>query len=281
MKRRVLGFLTEAWLPVTIVLAWWFSSASSTSVYFPSLQTILTSFNDTWLFERAGSDLLPSLARFGVAFLIAIVLGIALGTVLGLTPTLRRAFDPLLDFFRAMPKPAILPIAIVALGVGHSMKIFIIAFGTLWPIVLSTIDGVRSVDPMLKDMSRVYGLSRAQRIRRIVLPAASPQIFVGVRIALSIGLILMVVSEMSGSTDGLGYFILLSQQTFAIPEMWSGIILLGLIGYFTNLLFTIAERRILAWHAGWRANALGEPAATPAKKTKSPALPQGVTTPSR
>ncbi|WP_234312747.1 ABC transporter permease [Streptomyces sp. SCSIO 75703] len=278
MKRRLTGLLVEAWLPVTILVTWWLASASSTSVYFPSLQTILTSFKDTWLFARFGSDALPSLARFGAGFLIAIVLGVALGTVLGLTPALRRALDPLLDFFRSLPKPALLPIAIVAFGVGDGMKIFIIAFGTLWPILLNTIDGVRGVDPLLLQMSRVYGLSSSQRIRQVVLPAAAPQIFVGARVSLSIGMILMVVSEMAGSTNGLGYFVLLSQQTFAIPEMWAGIILLGLIGYVTNLLFVLAERRLLAWHAGWRATALGEPAAPAAPKKPSAS---GATTPSR
>lgn len=251
--RRLSGLALEAWLPTAIVVIWWLASAGSTSVFFPSLQNILVTFKDTWLFARVGSDLAPSMARFAIGFGIAVLAGIGLGLVLGLSPSLRRAVDPFIDFFRALPKPALLPVAIIVLGVGASMKIFIIAFGAVWPILLNTIDGVRGVDPQLLDMSRVYGLSRRQRIVRLVLPAASPQIFVGARLALSIALILMVVSEMVASTDGLGYFVLLSQQTFAIPEMWSGIILLGIIGYAVNLVFAIAERHVLAWHRGWRA----------------------------
>ncbi|GII65937.1 nitrate ABC transporter permease [Sphaerisporangium krabiense] len=269
MRRRLLGLAAEAWLPVAILLVWWFASASSTSAYFPSLRTIAVSFYDTWISDRMITDVLPSLGRFVAGFCVASIIGIALGTVLGTIPTLRRAVDPILDFFRSLPKPALLPIAIVALGVGDGMKIFIIAFSTLWPILLNTIDGVRGVDPLLLEMSRVYGIGRAQRVRRVVLPAASPQIFVGVRVSLSIGLILMVVSEMVASTNGLGYFVLLSQQTFAIPEMWAGIILLGVIGYLTNFLFVLAERRVLAWHKGWRATALGEapPMPVPARTT--------------
>lgn len=262
MKQRLSGSLLDAWLPVTIVVVWWVGSASSTSVYFPSLQTILESFADTWFSERAMTDVVPSLARFLAGLAIAVVLGIALGTVLGLNATLRRAVQPILDFSRALPKPALLPIAIVALGVGDGMKVFIIAFGALWPVLLNTIDGVRGVDSMVRDMAKVYGLTATQRIFKVVLPSASPQIFVGARVSLSIGLILMVVSEMVASTNGLGYFVLLSQQTFAIPEMWAGIILLGLIGYGTNAIFMLVERRVLAWHSGWRAMSLGGQAPT-------------------
>jgi ABC-type nitrate/sulfonate/bicarbonate transport system permease component len=257
--RRIKGLALELWLPVAILVAWWFASAGSESVYWPPLSKILSTFRETWLFERFGSDLLPSLWRFGAGFAIAVVVGVGVGLVLGLVPLLRRAFDPIIDFFRALPKPALLPILIVILGVGSSMKVFIIAFSAVWPILLNTIDGVRGVDPNMLEMSRAYGLRRRQHLTRLILPAASPQIFVGARISLAIALILMVVSEMVASTNGLGYFVLLSQQTYAIPEMWSGIIMLGIIGYLANVLFVVFERRALAWHRGWRAAALGAP----------------------
>lgn len=259
MKYRLQGILLEGWLPVGLVAAWWISSEASTSVYFPPLLTIMESFQETWLFERAASDIAPSLARFAAAFGLAMIFGTVLGTVLGLCPRVLAAFAPVLDFARAMPKPALLPIAIVILGIGDAMKISIIAFGIMWPILLNTIDGVRGVDPLQLDMARVYGMRRAMRIRRIILPSASPQIFVGVRLSLGVGLILMVVSEMVASTNGIGYFVLLSQQTFAIPEMWSGIILLGIVGYLINMLSISIEHRALAWHTGWRSTAMGKP----------------------
>src|SRR5690606_24419444 len=131
------------------------------------LQTIVETFADTWLFERVGSDLVPSLYRFAAGFVIALVLGVALGIWLGLAPLARRAADPIIDFFRAMPKPALLPVAILFLGVGSSMKIAIIAFGAIWPVLLNTIDGVRGVDPNMLEMSRVYGISRRDRIRKV------------------------------------------------------------------------------------------------------------------
>jgi ABC-type nitrate/sulfonate/bicarbonate transport system permease component len=96
-----------------------------------------------------------------------------------------------------------------------------------------------------------------ERLLRIVLPAASPQIFAGMRTSLSLALILMVISEMVASTNGIGFFVLQSQRSFAIPEMWAGILLLGLLGYALNLIFLLVERRVLAWHRGARASALG------------------------
>ena len=134
---------------------------------------------------------------------------------------------------------------------------FLIAFVCVWPVLLNTIDGVTGIDPTLRETARVYGVSGRDRLLRIVLPAASPQIFAGMRTSLSLALILMVISEMVASTNGIGFFVLQSQRSFAIPEMWSGILLLGLLGYALNLIFVLVERRVLAWHRGARASALG------------------------
>lgn len=274
MIQRLRGIALEIALPVLLLAIWWAASANSQSVYFPPLREIAATFADVWLFDRVMSDLVPSLLRFSAGFAIAILGGIALGLMLGLVPLLRRATDPIVDFLRALPKPAIIPPAILFLGVDASMKVFIIAFGAIWPVLLNTVDGVRGVDPDMQEMARVYGLRRFERVRRVVLPAATPQIFAGARLALAIALILMVVSEMVASTDGLGYFVLLSQQTFAIPEMWTGIILLGLVGYLFNGIFAWTERRALRWHRGWRAAALGapvEPDTRPASRTPAAA----------
>jgi ABC-type nitrate/sulfonate/bicarbonate transport system permease component len=189
-------------------------------------------------------------------FAIAVVLGVVGGLMLGLSARARRAAAPIVEFLRAIPPPALLPFAILVVGVGASMKVFIIAFVCVWPILLNTIDGVTSVDPTLRDTTRVYGIPDRDRIWRVMLPAASPQIFAGLRTAVSLALILMVISEMVASTNGIGYFVLQSQRTFAIPEMWSGILLLGILGYVLNGGFVLLERRLLRWHRGARASAL-------------------------
>jgi ABC-type nitrate/sulfonate/bicarbonate transport system permease component len=255
-RRRWLGAGLEVTVPILVLVAWALWSAGSDTYYYPPLTDILSTFADTWLFERVGSDVVPSLVRMGLGYGIAVLAGIGLGLLLGMSGRARRAAAPIVEFLRAIPPPALLPFAILVIGVGNSMKVFIIAFVCLWPILLNTIDGVTGVDPTLRETTRVYGVSNRDRLWRVMLPAAGPQIFAGMRTSLSLALILMVISEMVASTNGIGYFVLQSQRTFAIPEMWSGILLLGILGYALNGAFVLIERRVLRWHRGARASAL-------------------------
>jgi ABC-type nitrate/sulfonate/bicarbonate transport system permease component len=253
--RRALPVALEIAVPIAILVVWGVWSASADSFYYPPLTEILDTFADTWVFERVRSDVLPSLLRLGAGYAIAVVVAVAVGVPLGLSRTARRAASPIVEFLRAIPPPALLPPAIVIVGIGNSMKVLIIAFVCLWPVLLNTIDGITGIDPTLNDTTRVYGVRGSDRLRRIVLPAAAPQIFAGMRTSLSLAVILMVISEMVASTNGIGFFVLQSQRSFAIPEMWSGILLLGILGYVLNLVFVLVERRVLAWHRGARMGA--------------------------
>ena len=250
--------LRGAEIAVTLALLaiWWLWSTRTESFYFPPLPDVLRAFGETWVFERAGSDVAPSLLRLGAGFAIAVVLGIAGGVLLGLSRAARRTAGPLVEFLRAIPPPALIPAAIVALGVGDVMKVVIITAACIWPILLNAIDGVVGVERTLVETVRSYGVSGLDRIRFVVLPAAMPQIFAGMRTSLSIAIIVMVVSEMVGSTNGIGFFILEAQRSFAIAEMWSGILLLGLLGYALNHGFTLVERRVLRWHRAAHAGGL-------------------------
>ncbi len=248
MKR--LGAVLEVLVPLALLGLWAAWSAGSDTFYYPPLTDILETFSETWIFERVGSDVVPSLLRLGAGYALAVVLAVAIGIPLGLNATARRAASPIVEFLRAIPPPALLPLAIVVIGVGNAMKVAIIAFVCLWPVLLNTIDGIRGIDPTLNDTTRVFGVTGPGRISQVILPAAAPQIFAGMRTSLSLAVILMVISEMVASTNGIGFFVLQSQREFAIPEMWSGILLLGILGYVLNLLFTLVERRVLAWHRG-------------------------------
>jgi ABC-type nitrate/sulfonate/bicarbonate transport system permease component len=253
MSRRVLLVGIEILVPLLVLVVLWFWTASSDVFYYPPLKDVLTTFKDTWLFDRVGSDVVPSLVRLFIGYFIAVAVGVGGGIALGLSPVLRRMTSPIVEFLRAVPAPALLPFALLVLGVGNDSKIFVIAFVCLWPILLNAVDGVAGVDPTLVDTGRVYRIPARDRLTRVVLPAAAPQIFAGMRTSLSLALILMVISEMVASSNGIGYFVLQSQRSFAIPEMWSGIILLGILGYAFNAVFLLLERRALAWHRGARA----------------------------
>jgi ABC-type nitrate/sulfonate/bicarbonate transport system permease component len=157
---------------------------------------------------------------------------------------------PVLEFMRALPAPVILPMALLLLGANTGMKVAVIAFGSSWPVMLNSIDGARSVDPLLIDTGKVNRLGTFAILRRIVLPASLPQISAGMRTALGIALILMVFSEMIGSDSGLGFQILTSQRRFLVPETYGGVLLIGLIGWAFTVVFAFTERRVLAWHHG-------------------------------
>jgi ABC-type nitrate/sulfonate/bicarbonate transport system permease component len=244
----------EIAVPVALLLAWQAWTVHAHSQYFPRLSTILVEFREMWLFSQFGTHVVPSLERILLGFGIAVVVGVALGIPLGLSRWGRLAAMPHIEFWRAIPPPALLPISVVLLhSIGNVQKVSFIAFFCVFPILLNTIDGVRGIDPTLVDTARSYGIRGFARIRRIVLPAALPQIAAGMRISLALAVIIMVVAEYFSSTSGVGYVLLISKNTFQMAPMWAAIVLIGLLGYLLSLLLALAERYVLAWHRGWRA----------------------------
>jgi ABC-type nitrate/sulfonate/bicarbonate transport system permease component len=240
-------------LPVVLVVVWWFASAGSKDFYFPPLQKILATFPDTWFGPRLVDDVLPSLLRLALGYAAALLLGIGIGMLIGQNARLRATVEPLLEFLRAIPPPVLVPVLMLFAGFGNTMKILVIISGCLWPILLNTVAGVRAVDEVLTDTCRSYRIRGGLRVWHLVIRSASPQIVAGARQALSIGIILMVISEMFAASSGIGFTVIQFKDGFRIPQMWTGIILLGLLGVLLAMLFRIAERRILGWYHGIRA----------------------------
>jgi len=245
--RRVVLFVA---LPVLLFVAWWYASADSVQVYQPPLKTILSYLPSTW--RTLLGDLVPSLTRLLSGYILALIVGIGVGVLIGSSRWLRALTEPLLEFLRAIPPPVLVPIIILVAGIGDLTKVLVVLSGCVWPILLNTVEGVRAVDSVVLETARSYGVTGPARITRVILPSAGPQIAAGLRQALSIAIILMVISEMFAASNGLGFTIVQFQRSFAIPEMWSGIILLGLLGFGLSELFRLAERRALAWYHGLR-----------------------------
>jgi ABC-type nitrate/sulfonate/bicarbonate transport system permease component len=240
-------------LPAVLVATWWYASAGSTHFLFPSLSEILAVFPDTWG-ERLIGDVVPSLYRLSVGYGGALVLGVGLGVLVGSSRTLRSLLEPLLEFLRAIPPPVLIPIIGLFAGIGDPRRILIIVAGCIWPILLNTVEGVRAVDEVLTDTCRSYRIRGFDRLRHLVLRSASPQIMTGARQALAIGIILMVISELRAATNGIGHTVEQFQTLFAYRQMWSGVILLGLLGVVLSLLFRFADNRVLGWYHGQRAS---------------------------
>ncbi|MFI5622911.1 ABC transporter permease [Nocardioides sp. NPDC051685] len=241
------------WLPVALLAIWWVLSANSTSPFFPPLSTILTQLWDNWVLGDAKLELVPSLSHLVYGFALGGGLGLISGTVLWKFSSARRAASPFVYFLYALPAPALLPALIAIFGIGETRQVALIAFGAIWPTLLNTLDGMRGIDQVKFDSARAMRLGPWRTLFELVIPAASPQIVAGLRASLQVSIILMVVSELIAAQSGIGYFILQAQTVFSITLMWTGILVLALVGTILNLIFVLIERRLLRWHIGYTA----------------------------
>jgi len=180
---------------------------------------------------------------------LASLLGVAIGAAIGSSGRARDFLEPLLEFMRPLPASAIIPAAILFLGLSNAMAITVIAFGAIWPVLLASVHGFSSVEPQLLELCGALRLSRAQFIVKVAAPSALPDILAGARVSLAISLILAVVTEMQASQPGLGQNILLAQRSFRSPELYAGIVTLGLMGFVVNHGILKVEERLLRWRA--------------------------------
>ncbi|MCY1159344.1 MAG: putative ABC-type nitrate/sulfonate transport system, permease component [Citricoccus sp.] len=236
--------------PTLLLAAWWTASADSSNTFFPSLEQILTRFQQLWLFDHFLTDVVPSLANLAGGFALAAIVGVGLGFVLALIRPVRWLLEPIIHFVRSIPPVALVPIFITMIGFGNDMRITSIALAATFPTLIATMDGIRSVDGTLKDVSVVYRLTRAEKFTQVYLPAAAPQIFAGLQVSLQVAFIVMIASEMLGAATGIGALTLTAQQSFMIADMWAGVLLLGVLGFVINKIFDLVKARILAWYFG-------------------------------
>jgi sulfonate transport system permease protein len=242
-------------LPIALLVIWWVATRNSTSVFFPPLQDILRQFKNDWFFSRARSDLEPTVVHFIVGLLTAVVAGVGLGILLGLSPRARRDVSPVTELLRSTPITALVPVALILLGTGFAMETSLVVFGCIWPILLSTADGIRGTDPLLMETARVYGVPRLRRVFGVALPAAMPRVFSGIRIAVAVGIAAAVIANMFASSAGLGFFVIDAQSRFDVKATWSGVLIIGVVGMLANLAFALIERHYLRWYRGWRSAA--------------------------
>jgi NitT/TauT family transport system permease protein len=195
------------------------------------------------LIDHAQASLSRSLAGFG----LAIAVSIPLGLLIGWYKPAATLLNPLLEVFRNTAALALLPVFVLILGLGETSKIAIIFYACSWPILLNTVSGVRTVDPLLIKSARSLGLGPLRLFQKVVLPAAVPTIFTGIRLAGAYSILILIAAEMVGAKAGLGYLINYAQYNFAVPDMYAGIITISAIGLIVNQLLIIAERHFSTW----------------------------------
>lgn len=251
---------TSGTLLLALLLLLWELSARTGFVEAFIWPTV-TSVVETWVTSILRGDIPAAVAvtlrRVAIGFSVATVLAIALGLLMGYFSTVYFLLEPPTEVFRPIPVSALVPVAILFLGIGDEMKSAMVIYASFFPILINTYSGVKNVDPVLIDTARTFGLSNWEIVRDVILRAASPFILTGMRISLAVSLVIVVVSEMIAGGDGIGYFILDAERAFRVKHMYAGIITVGIIGYMLNVLFLLVERRLMTWHTGY----LGQQAA--------------------
>lgn len=219
-------------------------------IYIPPVTKIFRALYEIIISGELPLHYAHSFYRTFLGYFIATILAVSLGIVIGWSQTAFNLTEPLIELCRPIPSPAIIPMVILLLGIGNEMKVFIIAWACFWPILVNTVDGVRGVDRVLVDTARTFGSTQGEILRKIILPATSPNIVTGMRIALAVALILTVISEMIAGRNGIGFYILDSERTFRVPEMYAGTFSLAAVGYGLNRAFVAADQKFMGWYKG-------------------------------
>lgn len=250
-SRYVAPFLARYGLVLAFLAAWQISSTQGwiNPAVFPRLDIIVAALWKGIVGGALIDDIAISLQRSGIAFAAAVAIGIPLGLFMGQVAAVERALDPLLQFFRQTSALALYPVFILMLGLGEASKVFVIFWATLFPILLSTIGGVKEVDRKLIEMARTYGAGPIAIFRRVVLPASVPAIFVGLRLSATTALLLLIAAEMIGANKGVGFQVMNAQYNFQIPLMYASILLLALLGLAANAGLVLLQRKLCRWSA--------------------------------
>ncbi|MGH3167629.1 MAG: ABC transporter permease, partial [Trebonia sp.] len=235
---------TRQWLVLAVaVWLWQLWASSRQSPFFPPPSAILSRMHQEWfsgpaahlfLTPDATANVVPSVLRILMGLAISAVIAIPLGIVLGRSPAATGFLDPLLQFARAIPVVVAAPVFIALFRFGTQIEVATIVAGTVWPLLLNTIDGARTVDPQHMETAAVFRLSGWERLTRVIIPSALPKIFTGVRLSLSLSLILMVFAELVGSSNGIGYEMNNAGNAFDLPGFWATLVLIGILGYLFN-----------------------------------------------
>ncbi|NML47133.1 ABC transporter permease [Ramlibacter sp. G-1-2-2] len=248
MKRLSSWIGSLAVLALTLGL-WWLASHEQwvSKVFLPTPEAAWASLQEGLREGSLGEQSWATVGRMVEGWLLACLAGVLLGALVGTSAAARAWLQPLLEFIRPLPASAVLPLAISLFGLSGGMVLFVVAFGAMWPVLLATLHGFANVEPRLREVAAALQLPRRDFIWKMGLPNAMPDILAGMRLAMTVSLIVAVVGEMIASQSGLGQAILLAARSFRASDLFAGIVLLGVIGFVANALLAAAERRLLRW----------------------------------
>lgn len=216
-------------------------------VFLPPFTTVVEAFLELVANGQLAEHLSASLSRALTGFVIAVLVAVPLGVAIGWYRPVADFLNPILEMFRNTAALALLPVFILILGIGETSKVALVIYASTFPILLNTISGVRTVDPLLVKSARSLGLPAYRLFQKVILPAAVPTIFTGIRMAAASSILVLVAAEMVGAKAGLGYLITASQLNFQIPDMYAGIVAISIVGLVFNGILVAVERRLSRW----------------------------------
>jgi ABC-type nitrate/sulfonate/bicarbonate transport system permease component len=250
--RRFVSGRFIGWTLVVALLAAWQITTKTGLLDTPNIPPLSDVVSELITQIRTGGPLFSSLAQtfrvLSIGYVIGVAIGVVLGSLMGTIRFLHSLLEPLVELIRPIPVTAIVPLLVLFLGIGQGLTVFLVAKATLFPVLLNTYAGIRSVPETLTDTARTFGLSRLQALGTIGFPFAIPSIVVGARVSLAAALVVTVLTEMITGNSGVGYYLMISQQTLSVTKLYAGVIVVAAIGYVLNLIFNVIESRLLRWH---------------------------------
>lgn len=236
-------------VPVALLALWEIASrlAFVSPRYFPAPTTITWVLADRFVEGDLGVQALVTLARLACAFALAAVPGVLLGLLMGIARPVRAAIEPYIAFIFPVPKITLLPFLLIILGVGEPAFVLTGAASAFFQVVISTLGGVQTLDPRLLEVGRNYGAHGARLFWKVILPAALPSIFTGLRLGLGLALVSLVAVEFIAAKSGLGHLVYRHWQMLSTPEMYAAFVLVGALGLALTRGLRTLQARILTW----------------------------------
>ncbi|UYP18913.1 ABC transporter permease subunit [Rhodococcus sp. Z13] len=241
-------------VPVLVVVGWQW--ASSTGVIpasiLPPPTNVVDAARSLWSTGELQSHILVSLRRIAIGFVIGSAIGLAFGFAVGLSRIAEGLFDRTLQMVRALPHLALVPLLIAAFGIGELPKVLLVTLGVIFPVYLNTVSGIRTVDEKLIQLGRSYGLSRGQLIREVIVPGAMPMILTGIRYALGVAWLTLVVAETIATREGIGYLAQNGREMLRNERIVLAIVLYAGAGLLADQITRFIEARVLRWNPNYR-----------------------------
>ncbi len=238
-----IAFIAALLLPLELATRWNLVNR----VFIPAPSAVFATTYDIIITGQVFAPLLTTLSLLAGGYAIGCLAAISFGILMGNYRRVYNLFEPLIELLRPIPKAALLPVMILFLGLGPAMKLTTVGLATFFPVLINTVQGVRAVDPVMINTARTFGHSGAAILWRILLPATAPYILAGMRISLSISLIVVIIAEMISANGGLGDVIVYGQRMFLVVESYAWLVIVAALGFALNFWFRWVERRTTFW----------------------------------